>query len=178
MSDQTGSSHAEKARLVELAVFDVDGVLTDGRLYFSEQGHETKAFHTRDGLGIKALMSHGIKVAIITARQSQLVARRMAELGIEHLMQGREDKSAALGELIARLGFTPDQVAYTGDDLVDWPAMRLAGFKCAPADACAWIRQRADFVTASPGGHGAAREVCERILEARGLLSAWQDSFQ
>jgi 3-deoxy-D-manno-octulosonate 8-phosphate phosphatase (KDO 8-P phosphatase) len=178
MSAQSGSSQTEKARLIELAVFDVDGVLTDGRLYFSEQGHETKAFHTRDGLGIKALMNHGIDVAIITARQSRLVARRMAELGIEHLMQGREDKAAALGELINRLGYAPDQVAYTGDDLVDWPAMRRCGFKCAPADACAWIRQRADFVTTSPGGLGAAREVCELILQARGLLSDWQDSFR
>ncbi|MFU8830838.1 MAG: KdsC family phosphatase [Wenzhouxiangella sp.] len=167
----------EKASGIRLAVFDVDGVMTDGRLYLSDDGIESKTFHTRDGLGLKALMGHGIIVAVITARRSNVVSRRMAELGIEHLMQGREDKKAAIETLIETLEVAPEQVAYTGDDLVDWPAMRLCGLKCAPADAVAWIRERADFVSQQPGGRGAVREVCELILAADDALGAWQDSF-
>ncbi|RFF28149.1 MULTISPECIES: HAD family hydrolase [unclassified Wenzhouxiangella] len=163
---------------IRLAVFDVDGVMTDGRIAYTDDGHEIKTFHTRDGLGLKGLQHNGIAVAIITARNSPIVARRAAELGIEHLVQGREDKAAALDELMARLSLTGEKCAYTGDDLVDWPAMRRCGFKCAPADASAWIRERADFVTQNPGGHGAAREVCERILAERGLLEAWQGRFE
>ena len=168
----------QRAAAIRLAVFDVDGVMTDGRLFRDDGGQEVKAFYSRDGLGLKALKRNGIEVAALTARTSPLVEVRMAELGIELLLQGREDKAAAVEELMDRAGSGKSQTSYAGDDLVDWPAMRLCGFKCAPADACAWIRQRADFVTASPGGQGAAREVCERILEARGLLAAWQDGFQ
>lgn len=163
---------------VRLAVFDVDGVMTDGRIAYTDAGDEIKTFHTRDGLGLKALQHNGVAVAIITARTSPIVARRAAELGIEHLLQGREDKGAALEELTAALAITGEQCAYTGDDLVDWPAMRHCGFKCAPADATAWIRDRADFVTASRGGHGAVREVCERILADQGLLERWQGRFE
>lgn len=163
---------------IRLAIFDVDGVMTDGRIAYTDDSREIKTFHTRDGLGLKALQSNGIDVAIITARRSSIVARRAAELGIEHVIQGREDKAAALRELIAALSLSAEQCAYTGDDLVDWPAMRQCGFKCAPADASAWIRCRADFVTESPGGHGAVREVCERILADQGLLNAWQDGFE
>jgi 3-deoxy-D-manno-octulosonate 8-phosphate phosphatase (KDO 8-P phosphatase) len=167
-----------RARAIRLAVFDVDGVMTDGRLYLSDDGIETKTFHTRDGLGLKALMGHGIEVAVITARQSRLVARRMQELGIRHLMQGREDKRAAIDSLLESLSIQPSETAYTGDDLVDWPAMGRCGLKCAPADACPWIREHADFVTDLGGGRGAVREVCELILDARGELAAWQDSFR
>ena len=163
---------------IRLAIFDVDGVMTDGRIAYTDDGHEIKTFHTRDGLGLKALMSNGIDVAIITARHSPIVARRADELGIEQVVQGREDKAAALEELLERLSVGREQCAYTGDDLVDWPAMRQCGFKCAPADADAWIRQRADFVTRLAGGHGAVREVCERILADQGLLEAWQGRFE
>lgn len=163
---------------IRLAIFDVDGVMTDGRITYTDGGEETKTFHTRDGLGLKALRDNGIAVAIITARVSPIVARRAAELGIEHLIQGSEDKAAALEELMAQLAVSGGQCAYTGDDLVDWPAMRRCEFKCAPADACPWIRERADFVTRNPGGHGAVREVCERILADQGLLDAWQDRFE
>lgn len=166
------------AERVRLAIFDVDGVMTDGRIAYSDDGVETKTFHTRDGLGIKALRQNDIAVAIITARQSAIVARRAAELGIDHVIQGRGDKGAALSELLEELGLAADQCAYTGDDLVDWPAMRRCGFKCAPADAAAWIRRRVDFVTDRPGGFGAVREVCERILAEQGLLDAWQDRFE
>ncbi len=168
----------ERARELRLAVFDVDGVMTDGRLYFSEDGCESKAFHSHDGLGLKGLMSHGIEVAVITARQSRLVERRMAELGITHLLQGRRDKAQSLDELLDKIDCSAAQTAYTGDDLVDWPAMRRCGLKCAPADASAWIRQRADLVTRRAGGRGAVREVCELILAARGALERWQESFQ
>lgn len=167
-----------RARAVRVAVFDVDGVMTDGRLYLSDDGIETKAFHSRDGLGLKALMRHGIEVAVITARQSSLVAQRMNELGISHLMQGRSDKLAAIESLLAGLSISFDEAAYTGDDLVDWPAMSRCKLKCAPADATPWICQQADFVSQRPGGTGAVREVCELILEARGELKAWQDSFR
>lgn len=163
---------------IRLAVFDVDGVMTDGRIAYTDDGAEIKSFHTRDGLGLKALGANGIAPAIITARTSPIVARRAAELGIEHLIQGREDKAAALQELMESLSVTGEQSAYTGDDLVDWPAMRQCRFKCAPADASAWIRERADFVTERPGGHGAVREVCERILADEGLLDDWLGRFE
>ncbi len=168
----------ERAAPIRLAVFDVDGVMTDGRFSLDDQGNESRSFHTRDGLGLKALMRHEVAVGVITARSSPLVARRMAELGIEHLMQGREDKRAALDELLGRLDLAEHQTAYTGDDLVDWPAMSRCGLKCAPADATPWIRQRADFITQCRGGFGAVREVCELILEARGSLAAWQAGFE
>ena len=163
---------------VRLAIFDVDGVMTDGRVTYSDDGRETKTFHTRDGLGLKGLLDNGIAVAIITARESAIVARRAAELGIEHVLQGRHDKHAALGELLESLALEGAQCAYTGDDLVDWPAMRRCGFKCAPADATAWIRRRADYVTERPGGFGAVREICERILAEQGRLEAWQGRFE
>lgn len=163
---------------IQLAIFDVDGVMTDGRLAYTDAGDEIKTFHVRDGLGIKALLDNDIAVAIITARQSPIVTRRAQELGIEHLIQGRADKAAALDELLDTLDLPAQHCAYTGDDLLDWPAMRRCGFKCAPADASAWIRQRADFVTQDRGGFGAVREVCERILAQRGLLNAWQDGFE
>lgn len=167
-----------KAREVRLAVFDVDGVMTDGRLYLGNSGEESKAFHTRDGLGIKALMQNGIEVAVITARSSRVVERRMAELGIGIVLQGREDKAAALDDLLAERALTAEQLCYAGDDLVDWPAMRRCGFKCAPADASHWIRERADLVTECGGGNGAVREICEFLLHAQGLLEPWLDRFE
>lgn len=163
-----------KARAIRLAVFDVDGVMTDGRLHYSENGTESKAFHSRDGLGLKGLMSQGIAVAVITARQSELVARRMSELGIDDLIQGCRRKDQALAGLLERHQLTAEQAAYTGDDLLDWPAMGQCGFKFAPADANGWIRQRADWVTALPGGRGAVREACEFLLAAQGRLETWQ----
>jgi len=167
-----------RAAAVRLAVFDVDGVMTDGRLYLGGGGLELKAFHTHDGLGLKALMQHGIAVAVLTARRSELVAERMRELGIERLVQGCRDKGAAISELASGLSLELDAVAYTGDDLIDWPAMRGCGLKCAPADANDWIRHQVDFVTQRDGGRGAVREVCELILDAGGHLKRWQDSFR
>ncbi|MEE4638325.1 MAG: phenylphosphate carboxylase subunit delta [Wenzhouxiangella sp.] len=167
-----------RAAGIRLAVFDVDGVLTDGRLILDDRGVQTKAFHVRDGLGLKALMRHGIAVAVITARESAVVERRMAELGVEHLRQGQSDKRRAMKELLAELDVPGSQTSYMGDDLIDWPAMRQCALSAAPADADAWIRAQVDIVTEAPGGVGAVREFCERLLAARGLLEDWRAGYQ
>lgn len=162
---------------IKLAIFDVDGVMTDGRLVYTDSGEELKSFHARDGLGLKALMQNGIEVAIMTARESPVVTRRARELGINHVLQGCSDKGQALEQLLARLSLSAAQCAYAGDDLVDWPAMRQCAFKCAPADAAEWIRRRADFISVHAGGRGAVRDICERILATQGLLDSWRAQF-
>jgi 3-deoxy-D-manno-octulosonate 8-phosphate phosphatase (KDO 8-P phosphatase) len=162
---------------IRLAVFDVDGVMTDGRISYTSDGSEIKSFHSHDGLGMKALRQNGIEVAVITARQSTIVERRMSELGIAYLLQGRRDKSTALDELLSELRLDETQTAYAGDDLVDWPAMSRCGLKCAPGDAHHRIVERADYRCARPGGAGAVREICELILEGHGKLEAWLESF-
>jgi len=168
----------QRASSIRLAVFDVDGVMTDGRLYRSDSGDEIKAFHSRDGLGLKALMRHGIEVGVITARRSRLVELRIAELGISHLMQGREDKPRAFSKLADGLGIALEHAAFMGDDLVDWAAMRRAGLKLCPADADGWLRTRADYVTTARGGRGAVREAAELLLAGHGALDSWRESFQ
>ncbi len=168
----------ERAAGIRLAVFDVDGVLTDGRLILDDHGVQTKAFHVRDGLGLKALMRHDVAVAVITARESSVVERRMAELGIEHLRQGQSDKRRAMRALLAELDVPGSQASYMGDDLIDWPAMRECALSAAPADADAWIRAHVDIVTDAPGGFGAVREFCERLLDARGVLEDWRAGYQ
>lgn len=167
-------AHAAKIRL---AVFDVDGVMTDGQISYTSDGAEIKSFHSHDGLGLKALRQYGIEVAVITARRSNIVERRMGELGIAYLLQGRKDKSRALDELLTELKLDENQTAYTGDDMVDWPAMGRCGLKCAPADAHHRILDRADYRCEHAGGAGAVREVCELILEGHGQLEAWLESF-
>jgi 3-deoxy-D-manno-octulosonate 8-phosphate phosphatase (KDO 8-P phosphatase) len=167
----------ERARSIRLAVFDIDGVMTDGRLYRDDSGQEIKAFYSRDGLGLKALMRYDIQVAALTARESRLVRKRIAELGIEQLIQGREDKGAALAELLATTGVDASRTVYMGDDLVDWPALRDAGFKACPRDADPWIAEKCDFVAQRDGGRGAVRDLCELLLSARGKLSEWRNSF-
>lgn len=160
----------ERAASIQLAVFDVDGVLTDGRILLGDDGYEYKAFHTRDGHGLRLLAEAGIERAIITGRTSVLVARRMEELGIRHVVQGRRDKGAALDELIARLGHSAAATAYVGDDDVDVPALTRAGLAVAVADASPWTRAHADWITQAGGGAGAAREVAEGLLAAQGQL--------
>jgi 3-deoxy-D-manno-octulosonate 8-phosphate phosphatase (KDO 8-P phosphatase) len=159
-----------RAAAIHLAVFDVDGVLTDGRVVFGDDGFEHKAFHTRDGLGLQWLQDSGVQVGIITGRTSTVVSRRAEELHIRHLLQGRPDKGPALAELLARLEIAPERAAYVGDDVVDLPAMRSVGLGIAVADASAYTRRHADHVTRARGGAGAAREVCELLLAARGTL--------
>ena len=160
----------EKAKLIRLVVFDVDGVLTDGKLIFDESGREYKCFNTKDGHGIKMLLKSGVETAIISGRQSAAVAIRMAELGVEHVFQGREDKRSTFDELCASLSFRTEQVAYVGDDLPDLPLFNRVGLSIAVADAHQAVRQHADWCTSLAGGSGAAREVCDLVMAAQKTL--------
>ena len=167
----------QRARNVRLLVLDVDGVLTDGKLYFLADGSEAKAFSTLDGQGIKMLMNSGVNVAIITGRTSTIVERRAANLGIMHLIQGREDKRTALDELLSSLQLSYDQVAYLGDDLPDLAAIRCVVLGVAVANANTFVRQHALAVTSLRGGEGAARELCEFIMAAQDTLNAAQNAY-
>lgn len=162
----------ERARPIRLAIFDVDGVLTDGRLYFLTDGSEFKTFNTLDGHGIKMLINSGVRTAIISGRQTPVVERRAANLGIQHLYQGREDKIVVVEELLEQLGLTYNEVAYLGDDLPDLPVIRRAGLGMAVANAAPFVREHAHGVTRARGGEGAAREFCELIMQAQGTLEA------
>ena len=156
-----------RAVRVQLAVFDVDGVFTDGRLYYGARGEQLKAFHVRDGHGIKLLLRYGMHVAVVSGRRSPAVTQRMRELGIRHLFQGRDDKLRVLQKLLPKLRLTWKQVACVGDDLVDLPLFNAAGVAIAVADAQPEVRARAHYVTRAPGGQGAVREVCDLLLAAR-----------
>ena len=156
------------AQGVRAAIFDVDGVLTDGRIYIGEQGEAFKAFSTLDGHGLKLLAQGGIVPVVITGRDSPAVRRRVADLGIQHAVYGAADKLAAATPLLARLGVAWDAVAAMGDDWPDLPLMTRAAFACAPAGAHAEVRAIADHVTLAQGGHGAARECCDLLLTAAG----------
>jgi len=158
----------EAAKIVRLLALDVDGVLTDGRIIYGNAGEELKAFHIRDGLGIKLAQRGGIEVALITGRRSELVARRAAELGIETVVQGREDKRIALQELCTAQGIELTHCAYMGDDLPDLGAVNAAGLGLTVADACPELLEAADWRSSLPGGRGAVREACEALLRARG----------
>jgi 3-deoxy-D-manno-octulosonate 8-phosphate phosphatase (KDO 8-P phosphatase) len=162
----------ERARGVRLMAFDVDGVLTDGRLYLADGGAEMKAFHTLDGLGLKLLQSAGVAVALITARQSAIVARRAAELGIAHVFQGADDKLAVLESLRARLGVALAGCGYMGDDLPDLPLLTRCGLAATVPEAPEAVRARVHYVSRRPAGRGAARELCELVLGAQGALDA------
>jgi 3-deoxy-D-manno-octulosonate 8-phosphate phosphatase (KDO 8-P phosphatase) len=158
----------ERAARVKLAIFDVDGVLTDGRLWYAEDGREMKSFHVHDGLGLKRLRANGIEVAIITARISHLVALRTAELGIAHVYQGQEDKRVSFEQLLHALHLRADECAYTGDDLPDLAVMSQVGLAVAVANAHPWVRDRAHWRTRLQGGAGAVREVSDLLLCAQG----------
>jgi len=160
----------QRAARIRLVVFDVDGVLTDGSLFLGDGGEEYKAFHSRDGHGMAMLKEAGVEIAIITGRTSRVVEHRMAGLGIEHVFQGQRDKLPAFEALLARLGLEPAECAYVGDDVVDLPVMRRVGLAIAVQDAHPLVVRHAHWQTPSPGGRGAARDVCELILEARGEL--------
>ncbi|MFT5395703.1 MAG: 3-deoxy-D-manno-octulosonate 8-phosphate phosphatase (KDO 8-P phosphatase) [Gammaproteobacteria bacterium] len=157
----------EKAANIKLAVFDVDGVLTDGKLILGESGNEYKSFHVRDGHGLVMLLETGCKIAVITARSSNIVAERMESLGIKYVFQGEKDKGARLLKLIEELGLEQEQVAYVGDDVIDLPAMIHVGLPIAVADAHVEVKNIAAWVTENRGGLGAAREVCELIMRAQ-----------
>ena len=157
----------ERANDIRLLVLDVDGVLTDGRLYFSAKGEELKCFHVRDGAGIVQLLRAGVQVAVISGRQSRAVERRMTELGVTWIRQGVEDKLAALRELLDILSLGPQAVACIGDDSADLPVLEVSRLAVAVADAHASAKSRAHFITQAAGGQGAVREICDLILEAR-----------
>ncbi len=157
----------ERANDVRLLVLDVDGVLTDGRLYFTARGEEMKSFHVRDGAGIVQLLRAGVQVAVISGRSSRAVERRMSELGVTWVRQGIEDKVAALRELLDILDLTAQSVACMGDDLADIPILDVARLAATVPDAHASVKSRAHFITQANGGQGAVREVCDLILESQ-----------
>ena len=166
-----------RAARIELIIFDVDGVLTDGALYLDDEGRESKAFNSRDGHGMVMLREAGIPMAVITGRTSELVRIRMENLGIQHLYQGQRDKRPAFADLLVKTGLDPDQTAYVGDDVVDLPVMSRVGLAIAVQDAHAFVKQHAHWITPNPGGRGAARDAAELILEARGLLPSLLESY-
>lgn len=157
---------------MKAAIFDVDGVLTDGRIYIGEQGETFKAFSTLDGQGLKLLKQGGIEPLIITGRDSPAVRRRVADLGLLHALYGVDDKLAAATALLTAQGWAWEEVAAIGDDWPDLPLLARAGFACAPPNAHAEAKALADHVTAAPGGHGAAREFCDLLLMAAGRYAA------
>jgi len=158
----------EKIKRIKLLIVDVDGVLTDGRLYFDHVGNEYKCFHARDGLGLKLLRQSGVEVAVISGRTSASVSLRMQNLGINHVYQGYEDKRQAFAEIVSHLQLSAEQTAHIGDDLLDLPIMRRAGFAIAVQDANFAIKPYADWCTSTPGGQGAVREVCDMIMLQQG----------
>lgn len=157
-----------KAARVRLACFDVDGVMTDGGLYYSDLGHEAKRFHVMDGLGLKMLLASGIEVAVITARDTPAVEKRMRDLGIRHVFAGVPDKRSCMLELAAQLGLGREEVAHVGDDFPDLGLLGAVGFAIAVANAHPVIAAIAHWRTAKAGGEGAVREVCECLLAAQG----------
>ncbi len=158
----------EKAKKLKLLILDVDGVLTDGRLFFDDQGKEYKCFHARDGHGIKLLRQTGVEIAVISGRKSNSVALRMKNLGVEHVYQGHENKIAALNEIIQNLSVEPNQVVHVGDDLLDLPVMTRVGLAIAVNDANDAVKDYADWTTKTAGGLGAVREVCDFIMQSQG----------
>ncbi|MGM0593132.1 MAG: 3-deoxy-manno-octulosonate-8-phosphatase KdsC [Pseudomonadota bacterium] len=160
----------QRAVGIELVIFDVDGVLTDGSLFLGDDGQEYKAFNSRDGHGMKMLQASGVAIGIITGRTSKVVEHRMESLGIKHVYQGQADKLPAFEGLLQKLSLSPEQVAYVGDDVVDLPILIRAGLAIAVQDAHTLVKQHSHWTTPSPGGRAAARDVCEMIMQARGTL--------
>lgn len=165
----------EIARNIKLLILDVDGVLTDGSIILDNEGNEFKAFHVRDGHGMVMLQRAGVKVAIITGRESKVVDRRAKELGITEVYQGRNKKAETLARIIKKLSLTADEVAYIGDDVVDIPVLRKVGLPIAVKDADDWAKSYAFMVTENRGGRGAVREVCDLILRSKGL---WESMIE
>jgi 3-deoxy-D-manno-octulosonate 8-phosphate phosphatase (KDO 8-P phosphatase) len=156
----------ERASGIRMLILDVDGVLTDGKLYFDHSGNEMKAFNTRDGMGMKALQKVGIEIAVITGRKSEAVSKRMDQLGVQHVYQGREDKLDAFLDLLEKTGLDAQQTCFAGDDWIDLPVLMRVGLAVSVADAEERVKQQAHWVTGRKGGDGAVREICNLILAA------------
>ncbi len=166
-----------KAAKIKLLICDVDGVLSDGKVYLTNQGEELKNFNIKDGLGIKLLQKSGIEVAIITGRKSAIVDFRAKELGIKYVFQGQLDKRATFNQLLLELNLLPEQVAHVGDDLPDMPLMQIAGLGISVADAYHFVSQNADWVTDNKGGEGAVRNIADLILFSQNKLSEMLQSY-
>ncbi len=167
----------DKASAIRCLICDVDGVLTDGRLYMSSNGDEFRVFHAHDGMGIKMLLRAGIEVGVITARQSPLVKARMDELGVKHVFQGQEDKRSAFDNIKQTLQLEDTQIAFIGDDLIDLPCIRRAGLGVTVPNAAPFVQQHADWQTTKTGGAGAVRELIELILTSQGKLDEIHEHF-
>ena len=161
-----------RAKRVRLMFFDVDGVLTDGRLWYGPSGEALKAFGALDGHGIKLLLQSGIAVALLSGRTFPAVAVRAAELGVAHVLQGVDDKLAAFESLCSRLGIPAGETGFMGDDLIDLPVLRRCGFACAPCEAHELVRSHAQYVARAPAGAGAAREICDFLMRSQGTLES------
>jgi 3-deoxy-D-manno-octulosonate 8-phosphate phosphatase (KDO 8-P phosphatase) len=160
----------EKTKKIKLFVCDIDGVFSDGRIYLGDAGEELKAFHTKDGYGIKALSASGVDVAVITGRQSNIVQTRMTALNVKHIVQGEENKLPALKAMIKSKNLSPEQVAYIGDDMPDYQCMDYVGLSIAVNDAHPSILALADYTTTIRGGFGAVREICDIIMHSQNSL--------
>ena len=171
------AANSTRAREVKLLIVDVDGVLTDGGLYFDNRGEAYKRFNSLDGHGIRMALSGGIDIAVITGRQSKIVEHRMRDLGVEHVHQGTRDKLPVFERLLQETGLDARQAAYVGDDLPDLPIMRRVGFAIAVQNAHGFVKQHCDWVTSARGGNGAVREVTDFILHSQGLLDAQQEAY-
>ena len=167
----------ERARRIRLMLFDVDGVLTDGQLWYGPMGVELKAFHGFDGHGLKMLADSGVPTGILTGRSSAAVGTRAKELGVSHLMQGVSDKRAAYEDLLQRLSLESDAVGYMGDDLVDLPVLVRCGLACAPREAPEDVRSRVHYSPPAAAGFGAVREVCEMLMRAQGTLAGMLEKY-
>jgi 3-deoxy-D-manno-octulosonate 8-phosphate phosphatase (KDO 8-P phosphatase) len=167
----------EKAAQVKMVIFDVDGVLTDSRLFMGDDGQEYKAFNSKDGHGMRMLQDSGTEIAIITGRVSNVVELRMKELGIERVMQGHRAKLPAFEQLLEDCDLSPEEIAYVGDDIVDLPIMTRVGLAIGVADAHYLVKRHAHWITSSGGGQGAAREVCELLMESKGVLDQFLNHY-
>lgn len=169
----------QRASKIKIVIFDIDGVLTDGSLYFDNKGEEFKAFNSKDGHGLRMLQDSGVDVALITGRESELVKHRATNLGLSPSLvyQGYRDKVPAFNDLLKKTGLSRENIAYVGDDVIDLPIMSQVGLSIAVADAHWFVRENADWTTQEKGGKGAAREVSEFILDAQGKLNILLDAY-
>lgn len=166
-----------KAKRIKMVIFDVDGVLTDGRIYLSNEKIETKAFNTPDGLGIQLLQKSGIEIGVISARQSNAMTTRMQSLKVKYIYQGNQNKLEAFSDLLKKTKLKTKEICYVGDDLPDLPILQRAGLSIAPANAHEFVKEHVDFVTHKSGGMGAVREICDFILKSQGTFDLIYRSY-